>query len=160
MQFTRLLHVSLTAKDASGEQRNSVLRYTSCSHYTDFMYRFLCRDFSFWNIVTILYFTLEYLGSNFLELSVEFKWWSDYCGFSVFVLTSFVPYQGKQAWLPFGGMYAWFLCVHFPTALCKTLIKCQVQLFNEDFIHKLFSEGCTCILLGFKMKGDFFTFGY
>lgn len=38
MQFTRLLYVSLTAKDAIGEQRKSVLRYTSCSHYTDFMY--------------------------------------------------------------------------------------------------------------------------
>lgn len=27
----------------------------------------------------------------------------------------------KQTWLPFGGMYTWFLCVSFSTELCKIL---------------------------------------
>lgn len=37
MQFTRLPYVSLTAKDASGEQRKSFLKYISWSSYTDFI---------------------------------------------------------------------------------------------------------------------------
>lgn len=67
-----------------------------------------------------------------LEQSAEYKWWTDYCGFYVLVLTSFVPYHGKQAWLPFGGMYSWFpKCVHFPTALCKTFWKAKFNFLTR-----------------------------
>lgn len=77
-----------------------------------------CRDFSFWTIVTILYFTLEYLGSYLFWNSLQRT--NDelnYSGFYVFVLTSFVPYHETSMATIWRNVRVVSLCSF---SLCKT----------------------------------------